>query len=141
MKSLPPYALFLGIEVRRSDAGERLYVMPFSDRVLGRPGFLHGGAIAALLEFAAFGRLFDELEGESELSVKPINVTTSFMRGGGVHDTFATARITRIGKRVANLEAHAWQEDRDRPIASAQLNLLLKRTTPGERAEANPEDQ
>lgn len=127
MKSLPPYALFLGIEARRSETGELFHVMPFSDRVLGRPGFLHGGAIAALLEFAAFGRLFEELEDEAGVTVKPVNVTTNFMRGGVVHDTFAAARITRIGKRVANVEAHAWQEDRDRPIASAQLNLLLKR--------------
>ena len=49
------------------------------------------------------------------------------MRGGVQHDTFATAIVTRLGKRVANVEAHAWQRDRAKPIAAAQMNLLLRR--------------
>jgi acyl-coenzyme A thioesterase PaaI-like protein len=36
--------------------------------------------------------------------------------------------VTRIGNRIANVEAHAWQEDRSRPIASALLTARLKRT-------------
>lgn len=126
MKELPPYARFLGIESRRSEAGELQFVMPFGDRVVGRPGYLHGGAIAGLLEFAAFGAIRDALDDE-EVAVKPINVTVSFMRGGIQHDTFAAATVTRLGKRVANVEAHAWQLDRAKPIASAQMNVLLKR--------------
>ena len=31
--------------------------MPFHEDVVGRPGYLHGGAIAGLLEFAAFTTL------------------------------------------------------------------------------------
>ena len=51
MDPLPPYARFLGIDTLRSGEGETLYVMPFADVVLGRPGYLHGGAIAGLLCF------------------------------------------------------------------------------------------
>ncbi|HEY5713099.1 MAG TPA: PaaI family thioesterase [Allosphingosinicella sp.] len=127
MDDLPPYAQFLNIEARRSDEGELLYIMPFGDVVLGRPGYLHGGAIAALLEFAAFGALYDALGSRGGVTVKPVNLTTQFMRGGTPLDTFAAATVTRLGKRVANVEAHAWQTDRDRPIAAAQMNLLLRR--------------
>jgi uncharacterized protein (TIGR00369 family) len=128
MNALPPYARFLGISTRRSDDGELQYVMPFGEVVLGRPGYLHGGAIAALLEFAAFGALFDALGDDgNDVKVKPINVTTQFMRGGTAQETFAAAAVTRLGKRVANVEAHAWQQDRARPIAAAQMNLLLRR--------------
>ena len=127
MDPLPPYARFLGIETRRSDSGELQFVMPFGDVVLGRPGFLHGGAIAALLEFAAFGVIFEALGSAEGVTVKPINVTVSFMRGGTHHDTFAAATVTRLGNRVANVEAHAWQLDRGKPIAAAQLNVLLRR--------------
>ena len=56
MNPLPPYARFLGVRTEEAD-GELLFVMPFGERVTGRPGYLHGGAIAALLEFAAFGAL------------------------------------------------------------------------------------
>jgi uncharacterized protein (TIGR00369 family) len=126
MTELPPYARFLGISARRADDGELFYVMPFGDVVLGRPGYLHGGAIAGLLEFAAFGALYEAL-GEHQAKAKPVNVTVQFMRGGASHDTYAAATVTRLGKRVANVEAHAWQLDRAKPIAAAQLNVLLSR--------------
>lgn len=124
MRALPPYFRTLGIEPVELD-GERLYRMPFGDNVLGRPGFLHGGAIAGLLELAAFGTLWRDLD--EGVTVKPINMSVNFMRGGTDRDTFAAAIVTRLGTRVANLEAHAWQDDRSRPIASAQLNLLVRR--------------
>ena len=54
MNPLPPYARFLDIRTEPSAEGELLFVMPFGERVTGRPGYLHGGAIAGLLEFAAF---------------------------------------------------------------------------------------
>ena len=127
MSPLPPYAELLGLSTRRSDDGELLWVMPFREAVVGRPGFLHGGAIAGLLEFAALGTLYDALGEKDEVKVKPINVTVDFMRGGTEHETFAAATVTRLGNRVANVEAHAWQQDRARPIAAAHMNLLLKR--------------
>ena len=126
MSLLPPYAQFLGVDARRSETGELLYVMPFGDLVIGRPGFLHGGAIAGLLEFAAFGAIYEAL-GSREVKIKPINVTVQYMRGGAHHDTFAAATVTRLGNRVANVEAHAWQLDRAKPIAAAQMNVLLRR--------------
>ena len=124
MRELPPYAVTLGVEPFEED-GERLYRMPFGDVVLGRPGYLHGGAIAGLLEIAAIGTLLRALPDGS--SFKPINLSVNFMRGGTDQDTVACAIVTRLGSRVANVEAHAWQDDRDKPIASAQLNLLVKR--------------
>jgi uncharacterized protein (TIGR00369 family) len=127
MDPLPPYARFLGISTRRSEQGELQFAMPFGDVVLGRPGFLHGGAIAGLLEFAAIGAIYEALGSREGVTVKPINVTVNFMRGGTDHETLAAAKVTRLGNRVANVEAHAWQQDRTRPIASAQMNVLLRR--------------
>ena len=126
MNPLPPYARFLGLRTERSAADELLFVMPFGAEVTGRPGYLHGGAIAGLLEFAAFGALYEAL-GTKRPEVKPVNVTVQYMRGGVNHDTFATASVTRLGKRVATVEAHAWQRDRAKPIAAAQMNILLRR--------------
>jgi len=124
---LPPYGDFLGIAVDRDADGALLFRMPFGDAVVGRPGFLHGGAIAGLLEIAAVGTLRDALSVEPGASVKPITVTVDYMRGGRERDTFAAARITRLGARIANVEAFAWQEDRDKRIASARMNLMVRR--------------
>ena len=124
MKTLPPYAQLL--RLRTEQQGEQLrFVMPFHDDVVGRPGFLHGGAIAGLLEFAAFTAL-SRATGE-EVIMKPITVTVDYMRGGTPGDTFAEARIERLGKRMANVEAFAWQGEQDKPIASARINFLLER--------------
>jgi uncharacterized protein (TIGR00369 family) len=127
MDTLPPYAQLLGLSTIRDEGGDLLWLMPFREEVVGRPGFLHGGAIAGLLEFAALGTLYEALGSAEGVTVKPINVTVDFMRGGTDHDTYASAVITRLGKRVANVEAHAWQKDRTKPIAAAKMNLLLRR--------------
>jgi len=100
--------------------------MPFHDDVVGRPGYLHGGAIAGLLEFAAFTALSRAI-GDDAVTMKPVTVTVDYMRGGMPGDTFAEAKIERLGKRMANVEAYAWQQDRAKPIASARINFLLGR--------------
>ena len=130
MTPLPPYARFLGISTRRSDQGALEFVMPFGDVVLGRPGYVHGGALAGLLEFAAYGALYEALGagGAGGVTIKPVNVTVQYMRGAARHDTIAAARITRLGNRIANVEAHAWQADRLKPVAAAQMNILLRRS-------------
>jgi acyl-coenzyme A thioesterase PaaI-like protein len=58
--------------------------------------------------------------------VKPINVTVDFMRSGTVKDTFASGEVTRLGRRMANVLARAWQDDRGKPIASAHMNVLIR---------------
>jgi uncharacterized protein (TIGR00369 family) len=124
MTKLPPYALLL--KLKMEERGDTLrFVMPFHDDVVGRPGFLHGGAIAGLLEFAAFTALSRAI-GEGVVK-KPITVTVDYMRGGTPQDTFAEARVERLGKRIANVEAYAWQVAPDKPIAAAQINFLLDR--------------
>ena len=125
--TLPPYARVLGLEEEPQAGGPPLLVMPFAGDVTGRPGFLHGGAIAGLLEMAAIVALRHALAEDGGGRIKPVNVTVDFMRGGREHPTRAAGVVTRLGGRVANVEAVAWQEARDRPIAKARMNYLLVR--------------
>ncbi|MEO6582448.1 MAG: PaaI family thioesterase [Sphingomicrobium sp.] len=125
MNPLPPYAQLLRLRVEDVDDQLRL-VMPFDEDVVGRPGFLHGGAIAGLLEFAAFTALARAI-GDPAVEMKPITVSVDYLRGGTPRDTFATAAIQRLGSRIANVEATAWQTEQSTPIASARLNFLLER--------------
>ena len=126
MNALPPYAQILQLRTEEQDGALR-FIMPFHDDVVGRPGFLHGGAIAGLLEFAAFTALRRALEDDA-VAMKPITVTVDYMRGGTPRDTYAEAVIERLGKRMANVEAFAWQGERARPIATARINFLLARS-------------
>ena len=100
--------------------------MPFREDVVGRPGYLHGGAIAGLLEFAAFTSLARALD-DPAVAMKPITVTVDYMRGGRDKPTFARGVVTRLGGRVANVEATAWQDDPAKPIAAARMNYLIAR--------------
>ncbi|WP_375392749.1 PaaI family thioesterase [uncultured Sphingomonas sp.] len=125
--ALPPYARLLGLTAAPQADGPPLLVMPFADPVLGRPGFLHGGAIAGLLEMAAIAALRHALEDAGDTRIKPVNVTMDFLRGGRDHPTCAAGSVVRIGGRVANVAATAWQEDRARPIAAARITCLLVR--------------
>jgi uncharacterized protein (TIGR00369 family) len=123
--SLPPYADLLGLSIDPDD--ESVLIMPFAEGVLGRPGFLHGGAISGLMEMAAIVAVRQALAEEGGGRIKPINVTVDFMRGGRDKPTRAQGVVTRLGTRVANVEATAWQDDRDKPIAAARLNYLIAR--------------
>lgn len=125
--TLPPYADILGLSVETDADGAPRLVMPFSNDVVGRPGFLHGGAIGGLLEMAAIVALMHALEAEGGGRIKPINVTVDYMRGGREKVTCARGTVTRLGTRVANVEAVAWQDDRERPIAAARMNYLIVR--------------
>ncbi len=126
MTVLPPYADLLGLVEEPRDAAPPVLVMPFADQVLGRPDFLHGGAITGLLEMAAIVALRHALADETA-RIKPVNVTVDFMRGGRDHPTRAAGTVTRLGGRVANVDAVAWQDAPDRPIAKARMNYLLVR--------------
>ena len=125
MREIPAYARLLNLRFEEQD-GSPLVVMPYHEDVVGRPGFLHGGAIAGLLEFAAFTGLTHALNDESVV-MKPVTVTVDYMRPGGERETYAAAIIERLGTNIANVEAFAWQDERTQPIASARLNFLLER--------------
>ncbi|TXC73808.1 PaaI family thioesterase [Sphingorhabdus soli] len=125
MRKLPPYADLLGVTLAPADSRATL-MMPFGGQVLGRPGFLHGGAIAGLLELAAFASLELAIADlDPQPRIKPINMTIDFMRGGREAMTYARGTVGRLGQRIANIDVVAWQDDEDRLIARAHINFLL----------------
>ena len=124
---LPPYALALNMVIEGELDGAPLIAMPFADKVQGRPGFLHGGAISGLLEMAAVAAIHQALQAQgSDASIKQVNVTIDFMRGGLQQQTFAVGEVTRLGRTMANVEARAWQDDQNKPIAMGYMHYLIR---------------
>jgi uncharacterized protein (TIGR00369 family) len=125
---LPPYALALDMMIDGIHDNSPRIIMPFDNNVQGRPGFLHGGAISGLLEMAAVAAIQHALEERGDQArFKQVNVTIDFMRGGTPQTSFAAGKITRLGRTMANVEARAWQDDPEKPMAMAYLHYLLKR--------------
>lgn len=124
--ALPPYAQSLGISVHGFEGELPIVTVEFGGAVEGRPGAFHGGATAGLLENAGYAALRTKLAIEGRDPVlKPINITVQYLSAGKPKTTYALARITRLGRRNANLTVEAWQDNRDRPIASAVMNILM----------------
>jgi uncharacterized protein (TIGR00369 family) len=112
-----PYARFLGL--RAALAGDEMTViLPFSDHIIGNVMLpaIHGGVLGALLEITALAQL--SLTQGLARQPRPIDVTVEYLRSGRPVDTFARAQIKRLGRRVANVQVEAWQDERAKPIAS-----------------------
>ncbi len=123
---LTAYARSLGIAIDRMDDGVPVLAVEFTREVEGRPGALHGGAISGLLETAGYAALRAKLGSDDRHpQLKPINITVQFLSTGKQKRTYAKGRITRLGRRNANVSVEAWQDDRERPIATAIMNILM----------------
>ena len=126
MEALTPYARSLGIRVERWDGDSPILTVDFDETVEGRPDHYHGGATGGLLETAGYAALRAELARRDRAAVlKPITITVQYLAAGKSRASHARARITKLGRRSANLTVEAWQDDPARPIATAVMNVLM----------------
>ena len=123
---LPAYARALGISICEIENGVPVLTVEFGSNVEGRPQHYHGGATAGLLENAGYAALRARLLEEGrEAQIKPVNITVQYLSAGKSQPSFAKGRVTRLGRRNANIAVEAWQQDRDKPIATAIMNILM----------------
>lgn len=117
-----PFARCLGIRV--NDDGT--LTMPFSPKIIGNPILpaIHGGMTGAFLETSAILGVRREL-GIATLP-KPIGLTVNYLRSGRALDTIANVSIVKQGRRIVAFEARAWQDNPDKPIASAFGHFMLR---------------
>lgn len=119
-----PYAKAMGISFSQED-DKLIGRMEFEQLLIGDIGVgaLHGGTIGALLESTAIFSILWEVADTT--MPKTINLTVEYLRSGRPKTTYASAIITRHGRRVANVRATAWQDDPTKPIAAAYAHFLL----------------
>lgn len=103
------YAKTLGV-VRLEAARAEL---PFAGDLSGRPGFLHGGAIAGLLSVVC-----DDVLTAEGRSFQALTSTLEYLRGGREVTVQAHAKIVHFGSAVVTVEAIAWQDSSAKPIAT-----------------------
>lgn len=119
-----PYAQFLG--VRAELKGDELtLILPYSDHLVGNPMLpaLHGGAIGALMELTALTQL--AVASKSTAFAKTIDINVDYLRSARPVDSFARARVVKIGRRIANVHTEAWQTQRSQPIAAMHGHFLV----------------
>lgn len=133
-----PYLRFLGI--RLDLCGDELTVrLPFNQHFVGNPAIpaLHGGVTASLLEITAkvelcLKRLELGINNEGKtirpkeiVLPKTISFSVDYLRGGKPKDSYAKAKINRMGRRYASVQVEAWQEERTRLFAQGTGHFLL----------------
>jgi acyl-coenzyme A thioesterase PaaI-like protein len=119
-----PYAQFLGFALI-GDGNDIIGRMAFAEHLIGNPiaRAIHGGSLAALLEFTATCKLLSLTSGLQLPRI--INISVEYIRSGRPLDTYARATVTKHGRRVANVNVVAYQDDISRPIAMANSHFLL----------------
>lgn len=125
LTSAIPYACLIGIECL-DDRGELTFKLNRKVGNIGNPILpaIHGGVIGGFMELSSAMYL---LVSQSTLKFpKIIDFSLDYLRAGADQDTYAYCNVTRQGGRVANVEVHAWQESRDKPIALARAHFLLE---------------
>ena len=119
-----PYVRFLGISAVAEGSVLTAH-LAHSEKIIGNPAVpaIHGGVVGAFLETTAILQLLWTLD--SIRIPKTITITIDYLRSAGARDTFARAEVTKLGSRVANVRAHAWQADIAKPVSSANANFLI----------------
>lgn len=127
----PAYARLLGIIFALDRDGAPICEMRPTITALNQPGSLHGGATASLLEQAGRAAIGHAISAASNGGRTPkaklVQMTVDYLRTGPDALCYARGDISRLGGRVANVEVHAWSDDRGKPFAAARLTFLLVR--------------
>ena len=121
-----PYARFLGVQVDIK-GNELTIVLPFRETLIGNTTLpaLHGGALGAFLEMTSAIQLL--YNTNCEALPKTIDISVDYLRSGRPVDCYGRAFVTRQGRRVANVRAEVWQEERGKPIAATRRHFLMTR--------------
>ncbi|HVY85939.1 MAG TPA: PaaI family thioesterase [Caulobacterales bacterium] len=119
-----PYARFLGVKAELK-GDELTLVLPFQPHLIGNPMVpaLHGGVVGALMELTALTQI--AITSKSAKTAKTIDIGVDYLRSGRPTDTYARARVVKIGRRVANVQVEAWQNERAQPIAAMHGHFLV----------------
>ena len=117
---------WLGFSYAVKDGALR-YALSFDEQHIGNPAIraLHGGAIATFLEVAAQCELLSELPEGAK--IRTVNLDIDYLASSRPQDMFGRARITRLGRRIAFVEAEGWQDSAERPVARARFRIRIDR--------------
>ena len=118
----------------------------FKKEFIGNPAIpaLHGGVIGSFLEISAIIQLswsiflekknngdnfiIAKLKEESlilQRLPKTIDLTIDYLNAGRSIESFARAKVNKIGRRYASVSVKTWQDDPNNPFALASAHFLV----------------
>lgn len=108
-----------------NEKGRMVHKMTPDEKHLGNPAIraIHGGVVTLFLERVAELELIASESGPSKGAI--INTNVDFLRSAKLKPTFGSAEIVRRGRRLAVINAKAWQDDPEKPVGQAIVNLKI----------------
>lgn len=124
-----PHSKELGMQVTRLDDGEAEITMPYDKRFVGDPktGVIHGGAVSALMDTCGGTAVISHPDVPGPTAT--IDLRIDYMRAATPGQRI-TARATcyHVTRSVAFVRATAFDEDFDRPVATATGAFTVDRS-------------
>jgi uncharacterized protein (TIGR00369 family) len=119
-----PFSSALGLRIEARAEGEATVRMPFAERILNAGGLdvpIHGGAIAALADFAACAAVWTLPAAASSAT---ISMTVNYTAPALATDLVARARVRRAGKRIASVAVEI-RDRHDALVADALVTYKI----------------
>ncbi len=115
---------WLGFSASEDNDG-LVYALAFDEKHIGNPLIraLHGGVIGAFLEVAAQCELAAAIGPDAK--IRTVNMDIDYLTSSRAQPMTARASITRMGRRLAFVEATGWQASEAKPVAKSRLRMRI----------------
>lgn len=123
-----PHSKELGMVMDALEDGRAVISMPYDPRFVGDPqtGVIHGGAVSALMDTCGGAAVMSH--PEAPISTATIDLRIDYMRPATPgHRITAKAECYNVTRSVAFVRATAYDEDTDRPVATATGAFTFER--------------
>lgn len=124
-----PFNKVLGLDVEELSEGFARVRVPYRDELIGDPSrpALHGGVLSATIDATAGAAAFTLVTLPHD-RISTIDLRVDYLRPGELKDVICEARVSRMGNRVASVDALAFHRgEDDRPIATGKAVYNVKR--------------
>lgn len=132
---IPPFNTYLGVEVRRGEAGTAVATIDLAPHHLNVRGVAHGGVVTALLDSALGGAVIFSMPREWWCATT--SLATQFIGGASRGRLTATGRLLHRGVKVAFAAGEVRDADGNL-VATAHGSWHLWPQRPGRRDKAAP---